>query len=350
MLLVCVLALGLRLHRLGDASVWFDEGWSVWLARMRLPDAIIRTAHDTHPPLYYILLHGWRLAVGESEFGLRLRSVISGVLLGAVTFRLGARVASPAAGTVAALMVAITPFSLVWPQQIRMYVLAGLLGVGSTWLMLEDWHDRRRPVAYVLMLIALLHTQVLGVLFLAVQGALWLARLLLGRRRDWWHVPAAQAAAALAMVPWLSVFLPRLPTWSAAQPTTGGQYLLSYWSALIRGTSVHLEERALLLGVAGALFLAALVAVVGRYRRSLAGWTLLLPVVLPPLLVYILSQPRDFFYSPPPEPRYLNPFSPFVFLAWAAGTVEVWRRWRPAGAALLAGARAWARAARVLPR
>lgn len=345
LLLSCTLALALRLHRLGDANVWWDEGFGVWLARMSVPDAIIRTAYDVHPPLYYVLLHYWRLAAGESEFALRFLSLLWGVLLVAVTFRLGSRAVSPGAGVISAVMVAVTPFSLVWPQQIRMYSLVTFLGMGSTWLLLGDWRHWRRPAAYVVAVLAMLHSHALAALFLPLHGALWLARLAAGRRAGWWHFPVAQAAVAVGMVPWLAVFLPRLTSWSAAQPMSPGPYLLAYWSALVRGTAVNLEQEASLLGLAAALFLVSSILALrplrgirrARHPKRETRWALILGVLLPPLLVYLLSQPRSLFYSPPPEPRYLSPFSPFVYLLWAAGIAEAWRRWRPGGVVLLAG-------------
>ncbi|MCS7001252.1 MAG: hypothetical protein NZ518_00235, partial [Dehalococcoidia bacterium] len=52
-------AFGLRVANLGGQSLWYDEGFSVFLARHAVADIIRLTAGDIHPPLYYVLLHGW---------------------------------------------------------------------------------------------------------------------------------------------------------------------------------------------------------------------------------------------------------------------------------------------------
>ena len=44
-----------------------------------------------------------------------------------------------------------------------------------------------------------------------------------------------------------------------------------------------------------------------------------------------MSQPRSFLYSPRPEPRYLNPFAPLVYLLWACGAAAAWQWRRAAG-------------------
>ena len=59
LLLTLLLAFGLRLYRLVDKPVWWDEGWSVWLARRDFLGIAVRTASDEHPPLHYWLLHLW---------------------------------------------------------------------------------------------------------------------------------------------------------------------------------------------------------------------------------------------------------------------------------------------------
>ena len=56
--------MALRLFRLGADSLWYDETVSTLLAGSPLPDLIRHTAGDIHPPLYYILLRGWLIALG----------------------------------------------------------------------------------------------------------------------------------------------------------------------------------------------------------------------------------------------------------------------------------------------
>jgi hypothetical protein len=53
LLLLTLLGLGLRLYRLDAQSLWYDEGFSVYLARMGLGEITARTAADNQPPLYY---------------------------------------------------------------------------------------------------------------------------------------------------------------------------------------------------------------------------------------------------------------------------------------------------------
>ena len=80
LVLVTLLALGLRLYRLDAQSLWYDEGFSVYLGRMDLAQITERTAADIQPPLYYYLLHGWIGFLGDGEMALRGLSLLFGVL------------------------------------------------------------------------------------------------------------------------------------------------------------------------------------------------------------------------------------------------------------------------------
>ena len=71
LLLILLLAAGLRFYHLGAQSFWNDEGNTARLVERPVRLIIEGAAGDIHPPGYYLLLHGWRAGTGESEFALR---------------------------------------------------------------------------------------------------------------------------------------------------------------------------------------------------------------------------------------------------------------------------------------
>ena len=79
-ILILALALALRLRGLGHDSLWGDEVCTVLLARMPLPE-LIRTSvsWENIPPLHHVLLHFWIRIFGDSEFSVRMPSVLAGV-------------------------------------------------------------------------------------------------------------------------------------------------------------------------------------------------------------------------------------------------------------------------------
>ena len=136
-LIILLLATALRFHQLEAQSFWNDEGNSARLSERSIPLIIEGTASDIHPPLYYLLLRGWRELVGETEFGLRSLSAFAGVLLVAETLRLGRFVSQrPAVWLMAGGLTTVSPPLIYYSQETRMYMLLPLLATLSTLLLL----------------------------------------------------------------------------------------------------------------------------------------------------------------------------------------------------------------------
>ncbi len=77
---IVLIGASLRLYQLGTQSIWFDEAFSVWVAKAGVLQIIQTTAKDTHPPLYYFILHYWMAIFGDSELAVRGLSAFFGIL------------------------------------------------------------------------------------------------------------------------------------------------------------------------------------------------------------------------------------------------------------------------------
>ena len=239
LVIVLLISFGLRVHRLGDKSVWWDEGYSTWLARQSFVEIAQGTSRDTHPPLYFWLLHLWREGSSDSEFGLRFLSASVGLLTVVVTYCLGRAVGNRLIGLLAALLVGISPFHIWWSQEVRMYAPAALLAALTLWAALRVW-DRGRLVDWVLYVFfatAGLYTLYLNVLVLVIINLAWLWVFWRADHRlavlvRWF---SAQMVIVLLFAPWLIYALGRIPTWSAASPVSSDVFLKIYWTVLTTG-------------------------------------------------------------------------------------------------------------------
>ena len=75
----------LRLFMLTNQSLWFDEGQSLVVTDSKtlagtLYELSTRAGGDKYQPLYFLVLSIWRSIMGDSEFSLRLLSVLPGVV------------------------------------------------------------------------------------------------------------------------------------------------------------------------------------------------------------------------------------------------------------------------------
>ena len=367
---VLLLAFGLRAHRIGDQRVWWDEGWSVWVARFSPLEILRQTGHDVHPPLYFELLHVWRALSGDSEAGLRLSAAFLGMLTVALTYALGRRMAratftgrqATTAGLLAALLLTVSRFAIAWSQEIRMYALASLLAVLSVWAARQAWDRglRRDMALYVLATAAGLYTLYLfAPVWIAVNVAwLWVWRAAADRRRAFLRWVGLQLIVLTLFLPWLWYAADGFLSTATATPIGLLDFLHIYWTVLTVGIPVDVAQFNRLTLPALAVFLAAVTALTARatarataqamaYRPqttrepSTIGYEpssvlpasppflrprtpprdvalLLVVLLIPAVVVYVISLPKQNFYNPPFNPRYLVTFTPFysILLAW----------------------------------
>ncbi|HYD10889.1 MAG TPA: hypothetical protein VEA78_12380, partial [Acidimicrobiales bacterium] len=65
-------AVGVALRVASTSDLWLDEALSVHIAELPLGDMIDALRRDGHPPLYYLLLHGWTSVFGTGDEAVRL--------------------------------------------------------------------------------------------------------------------------------------------------------------------------------------------------------------------------------------------------------------------------------------
>ena len=125
-LLLTILAIAafLRLYRLGSESIWLDEAFSVLVSKAS-PISIVKltATSETHPPLYYLLLHFWMLAFGQSEVALRSLSACFGILSIFLLYKVGCELFNHKVGLLSSSLLAISTFTIWYSQDARPYSL-----------------------------------------------------------------------------------------------------------------------------------------------------------------------------------------------------------------------------------
>lgn len=327
--LICLLALVLRLHRLAEPVLRWDEGWSLAHASLNWGELLRIAALDWHPPLYTVLLKLWIGLAGVSTFSLRYLSVLLGVLavpLAYIVARAWLRASSPGKGeglaVLAALYAAVAPLLVYYSQVVRMYPLATLAVLAVSALMLRD-DGKPLPIAGL--------TLAAAAALYSLYYTLWpLAGLFLygalTRPRQISRLGLAGMGAGLLYLPWLLLAGGTL----MARTASGGEgsNLLAGIQDILAPTLQGLLFTYDTPPWAASLIAAVLVAglIMGRPGRAEAG-RLLLPVLVVGLsiagLVYGAVHTQWF------APRHLAPVVPFfgLGLAWALDALG--RTWRP---------------------
>lgn len=284
LVLIMVLAAGLRFFRIDAQSLWYDEGFSVFLARLGLGEITSRTAADIQPPLYYYLLSLWLTLLGDSELALRGLSALFGFLTVPLIYAVGWELfRRRLAGLLAAFVLAIAPLHIWYGQEIRMYTLLTLLCLLSSYLLLrvvritihppasEGGKGHRREIllwiGFALTSVLALYTHYFAILVLAFQAIYILA--------VWWGgdlQPMRLALAgglsfltvAVAYAPWLPHLIARYGVDASYWPGTlkVPEVLVDIAVFLVGGESVPEPVGVALAIISALIFLICLVAII----------------------------------------------------------------------------------------
>lgn len=214
-LAVAAVLAGVVLRFVADSPLWLDEALSVNIAQLPVGEIPEALRHDGHPPLYYLLLHGWIRLFGTSDLAVRSLSGVFALGTLPLAWLAGRRRGGPVLAWLALLVLAISPFALRYATETRMYALVMLL-VLAGWLLVDGALRLGRDrwihlVAIALTAGALLYVHYWSLWLLIAVGTLvvWRARQAgeAAERHRARRVLVALASGGLLFVPWLPVLV-----------------------------------------------------------------------------------------------------------------------------------------------
>jgi len=287
-----LLTLVLGFYQVGRPELWRDE-LSSWSFGTRPLSSLIATARHTGATqlAYYLLLHVWISAFGDSVDAMRALSVLAMAGAAACVTAVGRRLAGTRAGLYSGLVFALVPSVSRFAQEVRFYSLEVLAAMAVTLLLLRalDRPSARRWVAYAACLALLGYIDLVSLSVVAGHAAGVALRWHQDRdRRQLWF--AAAAAAGLAACLPLAVL-------GSAQAANQVKWIpqpgLDLAAFSIFGRNLFYST-----SVATALIVLAVLAWAAAWQRA-AFMTAI--AVLPVAAVWLASQgPYSYFF-----PRYL---------------------------------------------
>ncbi|WPP02107.1 glycosyltransferase family 39 protein [Pseudomonas sp. HR96] len=204
---LALLALAVRLVHLPERALWFDEAYSVLIAKQPVAQIWSLVAADVHPPLYYTLLHLAMALFGDGLWVVRGLSALAGTLAVLTGGYWARRIASHRAACLVLLLLAVQPIAVRYSQEARMYALLAFWLMAAS-LMLTLWLQAPQrwywPLLYGVLAAAALYTHYFAALGLAGHWVVAFGsaqgRQLLLRRPSWW---LAHGLVLLLLAPWL---------------------------------------------------------------------------------------------------------------------------------------------------
>ncbi|HEX3979672.1 MAG TPA: glycosyltransferase family 39 protein, partial [Acidimicrobiales bacterium] len=153
-------------------GLWLDEAISVSEAKMPYGAMLHRLATtDVHPPLYFTVLWASIRLIGVGDFAVRVPSIWFGIVLIPLVYLLGKEAYDRRTGAVAAVLVAVGPYTVWYSQEARMYAMLMVFSVLALWAQVRIFHRGGwYPwVIYTLASVAMIATQYFGMWQLLVQ-------------------------------------------------------------------------------------------------------------------------------------------------------------------------------------
>jgi mannosyltransferase len=295
-----LVTLVLGFYQVGNPELWRDELASWSFASRSVPDLIAAARHTGATQLaYYLVLHFWISAFGDSADAMRAPSVLAMAGAAACVALVGRRLAGNRAGLLAGLVFALVPSVSRFAQEVRFYAFAVLAVTLATLLLLRalDRPSLPRWLSYAasLALVGYIDLVALSVVAGHIAGAVLRGRDDRDNRLLWFLAAVAGGIAACVPVVVLGANQAKSQIGWIARPDHDLSEFAFFGRNLFYSTSV-----------AAALIILAILAWAVAWRDA-AFMTAL--AVGPVAAVWLISQGSYSYFFP----RYLL----FTVGAWA---------------------------------
>lgn len=327
--ILTAIGLLLRLWHLTSKPFWFDECFSVELARLRL-GSFLRVIwwREANMSLYYALLRAW-LHLGESEFFVRTLSVLFAAATIPAIYWLARRLYDGRMGFLASALFTLNAYNVRYSQEARSYTLFVLLATLSSGFFVSWLRSGKRwsRTGYTGASILAVYAHFYALLLIAAQ---WIVLRFFGAppRENGDNTQSGHGF----VFPWKAIGLGVLPLLVFVGKTGAGPIrwinrpglhdLATFWLDFSGGRNWALP----------AIFALALITTAAtagkelmRRNQTWETWRvqfLLVWLLLPIIVTVVLSFPRPVFLA-----RFLIFCQPALVILVAAGVARLRRIW-----------------------
>lgn len=310
---------------------WFDEAISLAFAKQDLSNILTATLADNHPPFYYLFLHFW-MKFSQSEFFLRLPSIIFGLISIFLIYLVTEKLFDKKVASVSSLILALSPLHVYFSAETRMYSLWTMLTLAGFYFFLKIL-SRPKKIYYlifnILFLISL-YTHYFTIFFL-----LSLDLFLILKRKKYQRIVFGlffcQVAIGLLFLPWVFYFLSNThpKPWQITPvlgiPATFLSFILGGVGAVTLKTFFALTTPFLIktiFSIASIFFILLFFLGMGNKERAEENLLLILLVFFPILATVLISISHPIY-----SPRPFLAFAPYFYILAARGLESLGKKW-----------------------
>ena len=187
-------------------SLRLDEAQSLWQTSRSVPEIFVIIATDVHVPLYHVLLHFWRLFLGNTVSVARAMSLAFYIASIPLLYLLGKKAYSKEIGLFVAFLFSISPFMNWYGNEIRMYTLFTFFVILNQYFFVKLFTDGKANdriwAAYVITALLGVYAHYFFFLNLAAQAVFYFLRKDLFSTDSLRRFIMAAVVVVVAFLPW----------------------------------------------------------------------------------------------------------------------------------------------------
>ena len=232
-IIILGIAIYLRMINIVSEQLWLDEGGTIDYVNSSWAYMFKTVTEEKNPILYYTILKLWICLFGDSVFSCRLLSVIFSVLTVPILYLLGKEIKDERLGLIIIFLYAISPFSIWYANEVRMYSLLQLLFTITFYFavkLLKEPVNTKFYIYFSITAVCMIYTHYIGVIYLVF---LSICIFLFNRKAEFFYKNASISIFIIIVsyIPWI----PYAIAYFLGGPTayTGGELSLinlAYWT------------------------------------------------------------------------------------------------------------------------
>lgn len=275
-------------------NLWFDESYSVALAKSSFAEIWQKGASDVHPVFYYICLHILNLIFGNNIIVYRLFSVLATSSLAVLGYTHIRKEFGAKAGILFSFLVLFLPTMAQYAGEIRMYPLAMLLGTVMAIYAYRIYKGQIHKATYIIFGLSSLlvsYTHYYGLMLAGIINLLlfiYLCKNIKTRKQDLIKFTITAVIQVIAYIPWLICFIKQV------QGVSGG-----FWATLTFPKSIYemltmqyqgnFEIEPIILTTVFYAYIAYLISNTKKEERKPANWCFYIYIAII-VIAYIISR------------------------------------------------------------
>ena len=199
---ILILSFCIRIYKIDQLSLWRDEAFSVLLAQESIVKIITTLSRDSTPPLYELFLHVWIQLFGDSEFSVRLPSVLFSIGTLIFFYRLARNWFDRKNSLLILTLLSVHMVSIFFARESRMYSLLLFLVTAQLHYFQQNikHSNIRHAVLFVLFSVLALYTHHLSALVIICES-IYLFLLQRKNNIQSWKIPIG--SVCILAIPWL---------------------------------------------------------------------------------------------------------------------------------------------------